>query len=101
MSTNFSSQQVQHVADLATIPLSKNELAPLAKAFSDTLNVIENLQELDTLNVEPVHQVTGLENITRSDEVDQAGMFTQAQALANAHQTYQGYIVVPAVLKNK
>ena len=101
MSSSFSTKQVQHIADLATIPLTESELAPLAKAFSETLTVINNLQELDTSKVEPVHQVTGLENITRADVVDEASMFTQKEALANAHETYQGYIVVPAVLKHK
>jgi aspartyl-tRNA(Asn)/glutamyl-tRNA(Gln) amidotransferase subunit C len=101
MSTAFSPQQVQHIADLAAIPLTKAELAPLAKAFSETLDVVANLQEIDTTKVEPVHQVTGLENITRDDTVDESRMFSQEQALANAKETHQGYIVVPAVLKHK
>lgn len=101
MSTTFSPQQVEHIAELAAIPLAKEELAPLAKAFSETLDVVANLKEVDTSKVEPVHQVTGLENVTRADKVDQESMFTQQQALANARETYQGYVVVPAVLKNK
>lgn len=101
MSNTFTKQQVQHVADLANIPLKEEELEPLAEAFSETIGVVKNLTEVETENVEPVHQVTGLENITRDDVVDEDRMFTQEEALANASETHDGMFVVPAVLKNK
>lgn len=100
MSSTFSTQLVAHIGELANIPIQKQELEPLAKAFSETVAVIENLKEPNTAQVEPVHQVTGLENIMREDVVDSGRMFSQAEALANAERTYQGYIMVPAVLKH-
>jgi aspartyl-tRNA(Asn)/glutamyl-tRNA(Gln) amidotransferase subunit C len=101
MSSPLSSAQVKHVAKLANIPVDDKELSKLATAFTETLAVIENLQQPDTSNTMPTHQVTGMENVTRPDTIDKPRMFTQEQALANASQTHQGYFVVPAVLENK
>jgi aspartyl/glutamyl-tRNA(Asn/Gln) amidotransferase C subunit len=101
MSSAFSTDLVKHIAELANIPVSEKELQPLAKAFSETISVVKNLREPDTSKTEPVHQVTGLENVMREDVVDESRMFTQAEALANASETYEGYIKVKAVLKNK
>jgi aspartyl/glutamyl-tRNA(Asn/Gln) amidotransferase C subunit len=98
MST-ISKQQVFHVAQLATIPISDEEATTLTAAFTDTLATIDNLQEVDTAAVQPTHQVTGLTNVTRADEVDTKRMFTQQQALSNAKKTHQGYIVVPLILE--
>jgi aspartyl-tRNA(Asn)/glutamyl-tRNA(Gln) amidotransferase subunit C len=90
--------QVKHVAGLAHIPVTNEEAKKLASAFAETLQVIENLKSVDVSQVEPTHQVTGLENVTRPDVVDHDRMLTQDQALANASQTHQGYFVVPRVL---
>lgn len=95
---SISKQQVKHVAELANIPVSDQEAAKLETAFTETLGVISNLQKLDVSTVEPTHQVTGLENIWREDEIDQTRMFTQEQALANAPKQHQGYFVVPQII---
>ncbi len=94
----FTKQQVHHIATLATIPIADSEEEKLAQDFSQTLEYIENLKKLDTSDVEPTHQVTGLENVWREDIVDESHMFTQAEALANAPHTDNGYFVVPQIL---
>jgi len=90
--------QVQHIANLASIPVSDEEKKDLAQAFEETLAVVQNLQSVDTSHVEPTHQVTGLENILREDVVDTDHMLTQEQALANAKQTHEGFVVVPRII---
>jgi aspartyl-tRNA(Asn)/glutamyl-tRNA(Gln) amidotransferase subunit C len=99
--TTFTSEQVSFVATLANIPLKKEEREPLAKGFTTTLEVVDELQKVDVSGVEPVHHVTGLENIWREDVVDEQRMFTQSQALANAPHTYNGYIVVDQVIEQE
>lgn len=96
--TNISLQQVQHIAHLANIPVSEAELVRLQSAFDETLDVISNLKELDTTKVTPTHQVTGLENVLREDEVSEKRMFSQQAALANASKTHAGYFVVPQII---
>ena len=93
-------QQVKRVAQLANIPLQDAQAEKFVGAFEETLDVIENLKEVSTAELEPTHQVTGLENVMREDVVDEKHMFSQQQAIANAKKTYQGYFVVPRILDN-
>lgn len=92
---------VSHIAQLANIPITPTEEAQLADAFRETLAVVEQLQQVDVSDVEPTFQVTGLENVLRSDEVDTSRTFTQAQALANAATTHDGYIMVAQVINQE
>lgn len=89
---------VSHIARLANIPITADEEKKLEKAFEETLAVVEQLQTVDVSNVQPTFQVTGLENVTREDIVDEKRMFTQEQALANARAQHDGYFVVAQVI---
>lgn len=99
MSTKITNTQIQHIAKLANIPVSDQEAAQLAKGFEQTLDTIADLKAVDTTGVTPTSQVTGLENVWREDVADQKRTFTQEEALANAKLTYQGYFVVPRLIK--
>lgn len=94
----FSAATVTEIAVLAQIPLTEAEKAGLAKGFNTTISVVDELNEVEVGGVEPTHQVTGLSNITRRDEVDQERMFTQEQALSNSPGTYNGYFMVPRLI---
>ena len=96
----MKTQTVKHIANLATIPITEEEEASFAAAFTETLEVVEELTEVDVTGIEPTHQVTGLTNVTRPDEVDESRMFSQAEALANATKTHDGYFVVSRVIDN-
>lgn len=99
-SVNVTPEQVDHIAHLATIPTSAKERERLAHEFSDTLSVVAQLKSVDVSDVEPTHQVTGLENVLRNDEVRQDLCFSQAEALVNARRTHQGYFVVERILED-
>jgi aspartyl-tRNA(Asn)/glutamyl-tRNA(Gln) amidotransferase subunit C len=92
---------VAHIAKLAQIPVSKDETERFAKAFVETLGVVDQLRQLDVSNTPTTHQVIGLENVWREDAVDQQKMFTQKQALANAAKTHNGYFIVSRILEEK
>ncbi|HEX7017626.1 MAG TPA: Asp-tRNA(Asn)/Glu-tRNA(Gln) amidotransferase subunit GatC [Patescibacteria group bacterium] len=98
-SPKITSAQVAHIAKLAHIPVTEEEKEKLATAFTETLAVVDQLQEVDTADVPTTHQVTGLENVTREDAVDERLMFTQEEALANATRKHNGYFVVPQVIE--
>jgi len=98
MKTKVTKQQVKHISTLANIPISDTESQSLATAFEETLEVIDKLQSLDVKDVEPTHQVTGLTNILREDEVDEDRMFSQEDALANAKKIHNGFFVVPRII---
>jgi len=96
--TTISKQQVKHIATLANIPISEQEVQSLEKAFAETLKVVDKLQSVDVTNVKPTHQVTGLTNIFREDIVDKDRMLSQNDALANSRKTHNGYFVVPRII---
>ncbi len=87
---------VKHVAKLANLTLTADEEEKLGKQLSETLDYVNKLEEIDTKDVEPTSQVTGLENVTREDEVFPS--LAQEEALKNAKNTQDGFIVVKAIL---
>ncbi len=97
-STTFTQAEVDAVAKLANIPVTPEEKKTLAEGFTKVLTVLDELKNVDVKGVEPTHQVTGLENVTREDEIDTKRIFTQDEALANAPRKHNGYFVVDQVL---
>lgn len=61
--------QIKHIANLAKLELTEEELERYTGQLSNVLNYIDQLKEVDTTGVEPTAQVTGLENIFREDVV--------------------------------
>lgn len=94
-------EQVKHIAQLAQIPISETESQQLAKDFVETLVVVDQLKTADVGQVETTHQVTGLKNITREDQVHQELSFTQEEALANAKHQQDGYFLVKQILNTE
>ncbi len=90
---------VSHIAELANLPLTDEEKKKFEKQLEDTLEHIANLQEINTKNIEPTNQVTGLENVMREDVVKPS--LTQKEALQNAKDTYKGFIKVKAIIEEE
>lgn len=65
----ISEEQVKHVAKLARLNLTDEEVKTFAGQFEEIFGYIEILDEIDTSDVKETSQVTGLENVTESDEV--------------------------------
>jgi aspartyl-tRNA(Asn)/glutamyl-tRNA(Gln) amidotransferase subunit C len=61
-------EQVLHVARLARLRLSDEEVARMGDELSTILDHIEKLNELDLEGVEPTSHVVELENVLREDE---------------------------------
>lgn len=101
MSNKITTAQIKHIANLAFIPITKNEEINLKDAFEETLDVISELQSVDVSGVEPTDQVTGFENVFREDIVNKENMFSQTDALKNAKKTHDGYFVVPRIIDEK
>ncbi len=93
----FSVAEVRHIAKLANLTLTPSEETKFSSQFSETLKMINLMRELDTSEVTPTSQVTGLTNITREDVIDHSRLLSVSKVLGQAAKTYQNYIVVPAV----
>jgi aspartyl-tRNA(Asn)/glutamyl-tRNA(Gln) amidotransferase subunit C len=88
---------VPHVAKLANLELSSEETKELGRQLEKTLDHVDRLKEIDTTHVEGTNEVTSLKNVFREDEV--VPSLSQAKALLNAKQTYNGFFVVPVILE--
>ena len=62
-------ETVRHLADLSNISLQDESIKNLTEDLRKIIDYIDELSELDTTNVEPTYQVTGLANVWREDEV--------------------------------
>jgi aspartyl-tRNA(Asn)/glutamyl-tRNA(Gln) amidotransferase subunit C len=90
---------IKHIATLANLTLTTKEEKQLAKQLTETLDYIGILQEVDTKNVPPTAQVTGLENVTRDDVAHDS--LSQKDAIANTKNIHNGFFAVNAILENE
>ena len=96
MST-ITTDDVRHLAQLSNLQLADDEVENLRGDLENILGYIEQLSELDTTGVEPTYQVTGLENVWRDDEVQDAGV-SREQLLELAPEQTDNSEKVPKVL---
>jgi len=65
----ISEDQVKHVAKLARLKLSDDEVEKFSGQLGDVLDYMKILEEADVSNVEETSQVTGLTNVSQTDEI--------------------------------
>ncbi len=87
---------VEHVAYLARLGLSEEELARLEGQLNHILDQYATLAELDTDAIPPTAQTIELENILR-DDVARPSMPPE-DVLGNAPERDGDFFVVPAIL---
>ena len=92
----LSRADVEHVAYLARLGLTGEELARLEGQLNHILDQYAKLAELDTDAIPPTAQTIELENILRED-VAPPSLPAEA-ALANAPERDGDFFVVPAIL---
>lgn len=95
----LSKKQVKHIAKLANFSLTEEEIKKFQKQLGDILDYIEILNELDTDNIEPTSQVTGLKNIFKKDEIIKEKQLNQKEALSGAKQKYRGYFRIKGIFE--
>ena len=89
-------KQVEHVAMLARLALSAAEKQAMTESLAQILAHFEELEGLDTSDVEPTAQVIPLPNVLREDVVEPS--LSTEDVLANAPRQEAGHLAVPAVL---
>ncbi len=94
--SKIGTEEVKRIAELAHIAITDEEAAKMSVELEQILGFVEQLQKVDTKNVEPTDQVTGLVDVTRPDEVQPS--MPRDQLLANAPDQQDGYIKVRRVL---
>jgi aspartyl-tRNA(Asn)/glutamyl-tRNA(Gln) amidotransferase subunit C len=92
---SLSIEEVKKIAQLARIKLTPEEEERHAETISAVLDYINILNEVDTSGIEPTLQVTGLEDMTRVDEVKESGIIKGL--MVQMPQLENNELVVPAV----
>jgi aspartyl-tRNA(Asn)/glutamyl-tRNA(Gln) amidotransferase subunit C len=90
-------KQVEHVANLARLRFDEEEKKRLAEQLGSILEYIDQLNKLDTTNVEPTSHAIPVKNVVREDVVKQS--FTKDEALANAPSPVEGLFEVPKIIE--
>lgn len=65
----LSTEEVKKIAELARLGLKEEEVQKLSTQLTGILNYVDILKELDTSKVRATFQVTGLENVSRADQL--------------------------------
>jgi aspartyl-tRNA(Asn)/glutamyl-tRNA(Gln) amidotransferase subunit C len=97
---NLSEEEVRYVAELANLRLSGEEVQRMSHDLGHILTHIEQLNELDTSEIEPMAQVLfdADETATLREDIPYTPL-SNADALANAAISGAGYFKVPRVIE--
>jgi aspartyl-tRNA(Asn)/glutamyl-tRNA(Gln) amidotransferase subunit C len=98
--SKLTKADVLHVAKLAKLNLSEAEIKMFLPQLSSVIDHIGNLSKVDTANVEPTSQTTGLTDVFRDDEIKESSL-DQDKALSGSEKIYNGYFRVPAILSER
>ncbi|MCP3891140.1 MAG: Asp-tRNA(Asn)/Glu-tRNA(Gln) amidotransferase subunit GatC [Desulfobulbaceae bacterium] len=92
----ISKQDVKHVAKLARLTLSDEELEVMTGQLDNILSYVDKLEELDTSNIKPTSHVFAVSNAFREDEVRES--LTQDEAVKNGPRQNGELFQVPRVI---
>jgi len=94
--SRISNEQVKHVANLARLAITEEEAEKFTKQLDAIISFAEQLNELDTENVEPTYHVLDMKNVLRED-IPKKGL-PREEVLKNAPEQENGQIKVPSIL---
>lgn len=89
-------EEVEHVATLARLNLSEEELARMTDQLDTILSYVAKLDELDTADIRPTTHAFSISNAFREDEVTPS--LPREEALANGPKENGEAFVVPRII---
>jgi aspartyl-tRNA(Asn)/glutamyl-tRNA(Gln) amidotransferase subunit C len=93
---SLTRQDVEKVSLLARLRLSEAELETMTPQLIKIVEFVEQLNELDTANVQPMAHAMDMHNVFAADEIRPS--LDRADALSNAPKHDDECYRVPAVL---
>lgn len=90
---------VAKVAKLANLPLTSEEEVKYSEQLSKVLDYVEQLNQVDTSDVEATYNVSQNTNVMAKDEVRES--LPQEDAISNAPNTKEGFIVSKGVFNQE
>lgn len=87
-----SEKEVEHIAELADIGITKDELEEFTAQFNSILDYFDILDQVEAAPCTPCETF----NVLREDEIGPC--LTQEEALMNAQETEDGFFKAPRVM---
>ncbi|WP_273852776.1 Asp-tRNA(Asn)/Glu-tRNA(Gln) amidotransferase subunit GatC [Guptibacillus spartinae] len=95
--SRITKEEVKHVANLARLEMDEAEVEKFTTQLDDIISMAEQLNELDTENIEPTTHVLDLKNVLREDKVQP--WLSREEALKNAPDQENGQVKVPSIFE--
>ena len=99
--SKLNKKDVLHVAELSNLKLTESEIEKYLPQLSKIVDFVGALGEIDTTDVLPTSQTTGLTNVLRSDVVKTVNSLTVDEALSGTDNTQNDLFKVPAILSER
>lgn len=93
---DISNALFDQLANLARLEFSESERENLKKDLQEILKFIEQINEVDTTNVEPLIHISEAQNVFRKDKAQ--NNLTTEEALKNAPLRKKDFFAVPKVI---
>ena len=94
---SVTNEQVRHIAKLARIAMSDEEIERLVPELNNILGWVEQLEEVNTDGVDPLAAVVPNALPLREDKVSEGDC--RDEILANAPVAEHGFFAVPKVIE--
>lgn len=94
----ISKEEVEKIVQLARLTVSESDIAKYQTELSAILGYVEIIDKVDTKNVEPTAQVTGLSDVYAEDK-SRPSYPGRDEILKNAPEKKDGFIKVKKVLE--
>ena len=102
----INKEEVKHIAKLARLGLTEEEIKKFQKELSSILDYVEKLKEVDVGGIEPTSHSIQLENVMREDKLNEklkmnkflASERKNGKLLELAPETKGGYLKVKPIL---
>ncbi len=91
----ITTDEVKHVAKLARLELTEEEINKYSKQLGEILKYVEQMNEVDTTGVEPMPHAIPVYNVMRDDVVKYEQ--TKEELMANAPYEEDGFFRVPKI----
>ena len=93
----ISTEEVQHIADLARLGLTSEEIEKLQRDLSSVLDYIDKLKKVDISSVDPAKHLFFLDNKIIKQEECEKGSDSAKKIIDQAPSTKNGYIKVKSI----
>ena len=93
----LSKDEVLNLAKLAHIKINDADVAKFQVELGDILKYVEQLADVETKDLQPTSQVTGLTNVNRDDD-SMTDTMDRTELLGNVPKQKDGFIEVRRVL---